>query len=1061
MEKNDDLWMFRHPELKRLFETLGLALILLVCSVTNIFASNNYLHVGRVSTDRNNKSVELVMDREDSDLQQNVITGSITDAATGEALPGVNVVVKGTMTGVLTDTEGHYSIPVTGTGGSLVFSFIGYITQEIAISGRKIVDVKMEQSVQSLDEVVVLGYGTAKKATVTGSISSIGGEKLQSSPTTNVTNSLSGMLPGLVAVSRSGEPGRDNALLRIRGSNTLGDNSPLIVIDGIANRSMTGLNSADIENITVLKDASAAIYGAQAANGVILITTKRGVAGKPEITVSLNQGWSTPTVLPKEADAATWAQLVNEIDSYRNRPLTFSQEEIQHYKTGDDPWLYPNTDWFAEVYKKVSRQNNANFLLTGGTDKLTYYFSAGYKFQDGNYKKSATNYSQVDFRTNVDGKISDNISLSIDLVGRQENRNFSPFSAEDIFRFSKHSFPTMPARWPNGMPGPDVEYGWNPVILGTDQGGYDKDKRYVFESNFKVNITIPWIKGLSITANASVDKNFQSRKLWEKPWYLYSWDRTTYDENHVPVLLSSKKGLEDPRLTLMSADGQRTTFNALVNYEKKFGTDHNLKFLAGTERISGNFMSFEAYRRYFVSTGIDQLFAGGDLEKSNTGSATQSARLNYFGRFNYNYKEKYLFEFVGRYDGSYIFDESSRFGFFPGFSLGWRVSEENFWKNNIAFVDYFKLRGSWGQTGNDRIEEYQYLLSYGFDEPYIFNYNLETQTMRELQIANKDVTWEVANQTNIGFDANFGNHFTLSADYFHNLRTHILWWRNASVPASTGLNLPRENIGEVLNKGFDFDLGYQNSIGDFKYTVSVNGSRQKNEIKFWDETPGVPEYQKSTGRPMGAELYYQAIGIFKDDAAVDAYPHWEYARPGDIIFEDVNKDNQINALDMVRNKKTDLPVFTGGLNINMEYKRFYSLILFQGAAGVVQYYNGNAGAGTRGNFELEDVTGRWTVDNINASKPRAWNASDEYWVSQPNTYWLRNSNYLRLKTFELGYNMPENIIRKLGVTSGRIYFSGTNLLTFDKLKDYDPEANNTWGTYPPQKVFNLGFQLRF
>ena len=991
--------------------------------------------------------------------QQRRISGRVTDTK-GEPVIGANVVVTGTTTGALTDVDGKYSLDVPQGLKSLTISFIGMVPQEVAIGASSQIDVTMSESAIGLEEVVVIGYGTTKKATVTGSVSSVVGDKLQVSTSTNITNSLSGMLPGLVVVSSSGEPGRDDALLRIRGSNTLGNNSPLIVIDGIANRSLQGINSADIESITVLKDASAAIYGAQAANGVILVTTKRGVAGKPQISISYNQGIIAPTVMPKMADAATWAQMVNEIDSYRSRPSTFSETDIQKFKDGSDPWSYPNTDWFAQTYKKSSLQNNANFILNGGSDKLQYYFSAGYKYQDGNYINSATNYSQADFRSNIDGEITDNIKLSISLLGRQENRHYSAFDGDEVFRFCMHSFPTMPAYWPNGLPGPDIEYGENPVIMATDETGYDKDKRYIFESNMKLEVNIPWVKGLSITGNASIDKNIMNRKLWQKPWYLYNWDGTSYDVNNEPVLIKALKGLTDPKLTQMMEEGGRTTLNALINYERKIAGNHNIKILVGSERITGESMNFSAFRRYFASYGVQELFAGGDLEKNATGSASKSARLNYFGRFNYNYKEKYLLEFVGRYDGSYMFPANSRFGFFPGISLGWRLSEEDFWKNNIPYVSYFKLRGSWGQTGNDRIEEYQYLSSYGFGDAFIFNHNVETKTMHEMVLSNPNVTWEVANQTDIGIDAKLGENLTISADYFYNLRTNILWWRNASVPATTGLSLPRENIGEVINQGFDFEIGYNNSFGDLKYTLSLNGSYQKNKIKFWDETPGVPDYQRSTGRPINSNLYYQAIGVFADAAAVAAYPHRDNARPGDIIFEDVNKDEVIDGLDMVRSDKTGLPTFTGGINLLLNYKQFYATIYMQGAAGAALYFDPQ-GAGTRGNFLQVDVEDRWTVNNINTSKPRAWNAHDEYWTRNENTYFLKSTDYMRLKNMEIGYNLSNNLTEKLSIKGLRVYLSGTNLLTMTKLHDYDPEADETWGVYPPQKVYNMGILLTF
>ena len=471
-------------------------------------------------------------------------------------------------------------------------------------------------------------------------------------------------------------------------------------------------------------------------------------------------------------------------------------------------------------------------------------------------------------------------------------------------------------------------------------------------------------------------------------------------------------------------------------------------------------MSLMAYRRGFVSTAVDQMFAGADPAKDNGGSTSESARLNYFGRVNYDYLQKYLLEFVFRYDGSYIFPAKGRFGFFPGISAGWKVSEEDFWKNNISFINYFKLRGSWGQTGNDRIAEYQYLSSYGFGvTPYVLNGNVQVKPLTELRIANPNVTWEVANQSNIGFDGQlFDGKIQFSAEYFYNLRSNILWYRNASVPASTGLTLPRENIGKVVNQGYEIQLGYTNKLGDFSYEISGNMSFAENKIKFWDEVPGVPDYQKSTGRPMNAGLYYNAIGIFKDQAAVDEYPHWANARPGDIIFEDVNNDGKIDGLDMVRYNKTDIPKLTGGLSIDLGYKSFYASILFQGAAGAVRSYS--IEAGKIGDFLASDAEGRWTIDNPNATKPRTWNTIGEYWSNSiNNTYWLKNNDYLRLKNLQIGYNLPKTLTQKLNISELSIYFTGLNLLTFSPQKSFDPETVGT--AYPLSKVFNFGIKLTF
>jgi TonB-linked SusC/RagA family outer membrane protein len=508
-------------------------------------------------------------------------------------------------------------------------------------------------------------------------------------------------------------------------------------------------------------------------------------------------------------------------------------------------------------------------------------------------------------------------------------------------------------------------------------------------------------------------------------------------------------------------NGQRITLNVLLNYERKIADKHNIKVLVGSEKITGKSKTFSAYRRYYVSTAIDELFAGGDLEKTNDGSSSASARLNYFGRLNYNYLGKYMAEFVFRYDGSYIFPTDKRFGFFPGVSLGWTASEENFWKTYLPFVNFCKIRASWGQTGNDRIDEYQFLSTYGFSSStYVFGVNVENKMLRELRIPNPNVTWEVANQSNIGVDGQlFAGRINFSFDYFYNLRTNILWTRNASVPSTTGLTLPRENIGKVANQGFEFEVGTNHRIGDFSYAVSVNSGFQKNKIIFWDETPGVPDYQKSTGHPMNSTLYYKAIGIFKDQAAIDTYPRWAGTRPGDIIFEDVNLDGKIDGLDRVRSYKTDLPTFTGGLNINLEYKNFYSIILLQWATGAEVDHKTESGEW--GNFLAEDAEGRWTVDNPVATKPRTWERNDQYWSSGiNNTYWRRNNDYMRLKNVEIGYNMPARIINKVGIDGLRIYLSGINLITLTKLKSVDPEVTAV-ETYPPNKVYNAGLTLTF
>jgi TonB-linked SusC/RagA family outer membrane protein len=1032
----------RMPSLKKIREIIRMFLILIICVSLDLSAAD----------------------------QATRITGTITDE-NGSPFPGVNIQAEGTTIGTISDINGKYTLDVPNANATLIFTFVGYSTQKIQLSGKTTIDVSMKPDVMNLDEVVVVGYGTARRATITGSVASVAGEKLQVAKTTNFSNALVGRLPGLVAVTRSGLPGADDATIRIRGMNTLNNNNPLIVVDGIAGRSMSRLNPSDIESVIILKDASAAIYGAQAANGVILITTKRGASGRLKVNAEYTHGFASPTVLPDMADSYLYATMMNEVDTYAGQTPRFTAQDLQLFKDGTDPWGHPNTDWFKEVFKPFSLENKGNVSLTGGTESLKYFVSLGSRFQDGTYRKSGVNYSQVDFRTNIDGKLNDNISLAIDVAGRQENRHNTIYSEYETFRNVPRGKPSDVAWWFNGKPGPDVESDLNPVAMVTNMGGYDKDIRYILESNLRLNIIIPWVEGLSITGNASIDKNFRNEKLWKTPFYLYVWDKITYDTDGMPLLSGSKRGVSQPQLNQGNTVGGRNTYNTLINYEKKIAESHRIKFMAGAERSRGLSEFYEASRKYFVSSSIDQLFAGSDLEKNNTGNASESARMNYFGRFNYDFRSKYLAEFVWRYDGSYMFPADKRWGFFPGFSLGWLVSEESFWKDNVPFINYLKFRGSWGQTGNDRINEYQYLSVYKFASgmgnledglnmgEWVTGRSIINKVLYEQSIPNLNVTWEVANQTDIGFDAQLlGGKLKLEADYFHNLRSNILTQRNASVPKSTGLTLPPENIGKVVNRGFEYVIGYEDKVGNLIYNVSWNGGYAKNEIKFWDEEPGVPDYQRTTGYPMNSKLYYQAIGIFRDQAAVDAYPHWVGARPGDIIFKDVNEDGKITGLDMVRDYRSNIPRFTSGLNLDLTYKNFYTTVLFQGAWGKIRYHY--VEGGVSGNYYMEDAEGRWTEENPDATKPRAFNYTSEYWRSQDNTYWLRSADYVRLKNLEIGYNLPHSMTTRLKIDGFRFYVGGTNVLTWaPHMPSFDPES--TAQDYPLSKVYSLGASLTF
>ncbi|MBB1643444.1 SusC/RagA family TonB-linked outer membrane protein [Sphingobacterium sp. UME9] len=1011
-------------------------------------------------------------------------------------IPGVTVSVNGTSLVTKTDNQGKYKLDKVPMNAIINFRMVGKQSMDESVKGRHAIDVTLLNSESNLEEVVVVGYGKQRKETVTGAVATVKGSDLAQSPALNVSNALTGRVPGVTATNGSAEPGYDGSNIKIRGTNTLGNSSPLVVIDGVPAREggIDRINPRDIENISVLKDASAAIYGARAANGVILVTTRRGKTGKPQFSYTFNQGYSQPTVIPKLTNAAQFAEIRNELEIY-NLPVEewsaaytaindkgsynkqgggvldapFKPEDIQKFKDGSDPWGHPNTDWYKATLKDWSPQQRHNLQINGGTEDVKYLMSLGYQNQDAYYKNSATGYKQYDLRINLDANISQYVKTQFGVLGRQENRSFPTKSAGTIFRMLMRGNPTQPAIWPNGKPGPDIENGENPVVITTNATGYDRDKRYYFQTNGQVDITNPWIDGLKLTLNASVDKYVKNQKTWVMPWTLYSWQGAYEADGTTPLLEAGKRGPADPNLNQSNEDQLNILLGGILSFERKFG-DHQLNVIAGVNRETINNDKFSAYRRYFLSNMIDYLFAGGDAEKNNDGTAWDRARLNYFGRFGYNYKSKYIAEFLWRRDGSYMFPADSRYGFFPGAMAGWVVSEENFWKENIPVVNYFKIRASYGQMGNDNIyykdqlQEYQYFSTYSFGN-YVINDQL-MKTLFETRVPNELITWEVANNYNLGFDFQFfQGKLNFEFDIFKNRRNSILWQRNASVPQSTGMTLPAENIGKVDNKGWEFNLGYKGKVGELGYTLGVNGGYAKNKIIFWDEAPGAPAWQQSTGKPIKTDIYYVYDGVFRDmeDIAnnkLDYSAITKTLRPGDMKYQDFNGDGKITPDDKVRRDKNSDPTFQGGFNFSLTYKDFDLSVLFQGATGG-EIRVGTDESGSIGNFLEEFYEKRWSISNPSSVYPRLTDRSNQYY-SYNNTYWMRSTDYLRLKNVEVGYNLPSSICSKIGIGSLRVYANGMNLITWSKIKMYDPEAVNALGQYYPQaRLINAGVLLSF
>ncbi|MBN8789512.1 MAG: TonB-dependent receptor [Terrimonas sp.] len=1032
----------------------------------------------------------------------------------GEALANTTIVVKGTNNGTTTNDAGEFSINVPGTKSVLVITAVGHQSQEITVGNQTNINVTLLSGEASqLESVVVVGYATQKKVTVTGAVAQVKGSELQKSPAVNLSNSLAGRLPGITAINSSGEPGYDGSTIRIRGTNTLGNSSALIVIDGVPERAggFDRLNPADIESMSILKDASAAIYGARAANGVILITTKQGKTGKPRLSYDFNQGWAQPTVIPKMSNVleygeirnqnqvfdnvapANWAaawQAIQTTGTYINpdngnevkAALGFMPEEMEKYRNKSDPWGYPDTDWFDAVLKKWSPQQRHNLQLNGGTENVKYLLSVGHQNQEGYYKNSATGYKQYDMRFNLDAKINKYLRANIGVSAREEDRFFPIRSAGAIFRMLMRGKPQENAIWPNGLPGRDIEFGDNPVTITTNATGYDKDKRDYFQSNGRIEFDIPGVEGLKLSGIASLDKSYRNVKRWETPWYLYSWDKSTYEADGVTPLLirELRSNFQDPRLNQLNETVLNILLGAMLNYDKSFG-DHTFNFLAAVNRESIRADNFSAYRRFFISSAIDQMFAGGDRERNNGGGAYERARLSYFGRLGYNFKEKYLAEFLWRYDGSYMFAPDQRWGFFPSISAGWRISEEDFFRNNVSFIDNLKLRASYGRMGNDQVyyndvlQEFHYMSTYGFDRSYI----IDDQVMKaiyERRVPNPGFTWEVANNMDIGLEGSLlNNKLSFEVDYFVNKREKILIQRLGSTPGSSGIRslLPPVNEGKIENRGFDFRVGYNGSIGDLTYSVSVNGGYAKNKIVFWDEG-NVPEWQRSTGKPFGtngaAFLAYQYDGVFVDQKDIDANAI-DYSgaggtnlRPGDMKLKDINDDKVINGDDMVRLDKTRDPRFTGGFSINLQYKNFDLSLLFQGATGGLLFIGTESG--DIGNYLKYSYDNRWSIDNPSSEHPRLANRNNTYYTNGGqagnNTYWLRNSNYLRMKNLEIGYNLPADIGKRLGMSNFRVYVNGLNLITWDELGIFDPESTSSSGQYYPQaRIINVGARVTF
>lgn len=996
--------------------------------------------------------------------QQKVTTihGLVVDNS-GEPLIGATVIEKGANKGSITGADGHFTLKIS-VPSKLIVTYIGYNKKEILINNNMGEDLKiiLSENTNTLTEMVVVGYGSQKKATLTGSVSQVSGKDLVSVGASNLSNTIAGKTAGVIANTRTGEPGEDYASILIRGKGTLGSTSPLIVVDGVADRSFSRLNPEDIESISVLKDASAAIYGARAANGVILVTTKRGKGGKMQVSYDGSVSFSQPTRVPKMLNAYDYATYVDEYDAGHGEAQTYSDDVLQQIKSGKDQIKYPSTNWWNQVSKNWAFNTTHSVSVSGGSDKLSMYTSGQYQYQDAIYKNSPQNYHQFQLVSNIDAQISKSIRFSLDILGRQEKRNRGVYSTDDLFGYFLTTNPMSSPYYPNGL----LRVGYdgvmnNAVVMISDKPGWQENNNYSLNLKPKLHIDLDVLtSGLYAEGYAALDYSFNNGKQLNQPYDVYQYDseKDQYDNR--------KDATGSINLGSWASNSLTQTVNLRLGYTHTFNNAHKIDAFVAYEQSRYKYNYLYGYRANFISAALPDLDFGSkvDKDKDNAGSSNETTRQNYFGRINYGYKDKYLLEATLRYDGSMNFAPGKRWGLFPAFSTGWVISEEKFFEPVKNIVNFLKIKGSWGLMGNDNIGAYQYLslYSYNGDASYVFgdSYN---QGIYENVTANPNVTWEKSSSWNGGLSAQFLNgKFGLDFDYFYSRRSDILITRNASVPTYSGLSLPAENLGKVSNHGFEIVASYNDKAGDFKWGVTGNFTYAKNKVIYMDEATKTPEWQRATGHSIDGYVLYKAIGIYQTQEQIDNSPHIAGAHVGDLIYQDTNDDKKITWDDAIRIDKSTTPRIMYGFTLNGSWKGFDLNMFFQGQADAQQIVMPTM------NMAQEFFDGRWKVnssaaENAGAVWPRAFikQTYGDNWNGVESTWWLRNAAFLRFKSFEVGYTLPRCISATLGLEKIRFYVNGNNLFTIDKMKIFDPEMTGGIKGYPIQRTFAFGANIIF
>jgi TonB-linked SusC/RagA family outer membrane protein len=1002
-----------------------------------------------------------------------LVSGRVT-GNNNEPLSGVSINVKRSQLGTITDAQGNFSLNIPdNVAPVLVFSYVGYVNKEIVVSNNRKLTVKLEQVAGGLDEVVVVGYGKQKRASLTAAVSSIGGEQITKAPVANISNTLGGRVSGVISRQSSGAPGDDNDRIQIRGIGTTGNSAPLVVVNGIP-MDYNNLNPNEIETITILKDAAAvAPYGLAGANGVILVTTKRGKEGRFSLNYDANYGIQRPTNMPKFLNAYDYARLLSEANENVGNPRTFTNADLEKFRNGSDPDRFPNTDWVKTVLNYKAPITRHTLSVTGGSDKVRFYSNIGYLYQEG--VVSPINFKRYNVTVNVDAEVTNTTTVSFDINGAlTKNASPSGQGGTAIFTNVTEIPPIFPVRFSNGLPA----HAMLPQIY---ESGYSRENDNILNAKLQIEQQIPFIPGLSLKGAFAYNKNYAFDKEWTLPVTFYSL-------NAQNEFVTNPAGPPAPTLSQGFSESQRIILQGYITYQRSFGK-HAINALGVYEKQDGISNNFSASRINYAVM-LDELSSGSSNKNdfNNSGSSSNSAQVGLVYQVNYAYAGKYLVGLSGRYNGHYYFAPGNRFTFFPAVSLGWRVSEEAFIKDNYDWIDNLKIRGSYGTSGNLAGNAFQYLTSYGLRNSYVFGGTApyQTQGIFENAQANPNITWETAKKANIGLDAQFWNgKLGMVLDFFKEKRSDMLINPSSVVPSEYGIGISQINAGIMENQGMEFSI-----TSDHRFTrnlvlnAAFNFSYAQNKLiqTFENSSTFNNPNRRQTGRPWNSQFGLEALGLYQLSdfeangttlKAGQPVPTFGPVRPGDIKYADIagapGADGKPTApdgkIDINDHKMIGDPLFpqiTYGFNLGLTWKGLDVSTLWQGA-GKASIFLSNEVAFPffNGAKIFEEQADYWTPSNPDASYPRLVPAPVTN-NTQTSSFWIRNGNYLRLKTAEIGYSLPASVMNTLKIRSIRIFVSGQNLLTFSKLKYLDPELGSSRARYYfQQKIYSAGLNVGF